>query len=85
MRWMHADGEVRDSDPKCWGVYIRGADDWIAHVSRKKAEEAALAFNERIVAGMHYDENDPWDWAIPDLWPWDQASHDAALRALQEV
>ena len=75
----HADGSQTEYiTPELWGVYVRGQDEWRAYESRKDAEVAAQAINDKICS-LTKNLHSPHVWAIPDLWPWSAEDHASEL------
>ena len=77
----HVDGSVTVADPKLWGFYMRGFDEWHARGSRELAEREAAALNSAYVLVQESSRSPdyPSIWAIPDLWPFSAAKHAASL------
>lgn len=77
--WHHADGAVTNANSSLWGTYTRGMDEWVAQPNRKAAEAYAAAMNAGIIKNAKYDDNDPWIWVTPDLWPFGEVEHATSM------
>ncbi len=79
----HADGRRTEiADDNLWGVYLRGADEWHAANSMWDAMKTAQETNAAYWKQTQKDPspNDPWFWAIPDVWPFTESAHKDALQ-----